>query len=149
MPTPVSRRDALKHLGAAGAAAALAPRLLFQTGAITVSGRPVEVTVFSMNATTLRLVVAPLVDGVPAPVPDDGVLDAGQFRAMPRPARASAALVRVAAGDLVVRFADSPPTFTIETAKGAPVQRITLGPNGPTTRTSSPSAASTSSCGTA
>ncbi len=50
MPTRVSRRDALRHIGAASAGLAVAPRLLFQTGPITVGGRPVEVTVWGMQA---------------------------------------------------------------------------------------------------
>jgi alpha-glucosidase/alpha-D-xyloside xylohydrolase len=134
MPNRVSRRDALKHLGAAGAGAALAPRLLLQTGAIVVDGRPVEVTVMSMNPRTLRLIVTPLVDGVPSAIVDDGVLEGPQFAKLPRAERAPAALARVGAGDMTVRFTADPPAFTIETAKGAPVQKITLSPTEPTVR---------------
>ncbi len=134
MPTRVSRRDALKQLGAAGAGAAFAPRLILQTGPITVDGRPVEVTVFSLNATTLRLIVTPLVDGVPTPVPDDGVLDAAMFAKMARPVRSPAALARVTAGGLIVRYTEDPPTFHIETSRGAPVQKLTLSPDQPTMR---------------
>ncbi len=137
MPTRVSRRDALKHLGAAGAGLAVAPRLLFQTGPITVDGRPVEVQVWEMQAlgtapAMLRLLITPLVDGVPTPVPFDAVLNAGEFDLIPPAHRTATALARVSAGPLVVRFTENPPTFHIETSKGAPVQRLTLDPNGPT-----------------
>ena len=81
MRTRVSRRDALKHIGVAGAAAALTPRLLFQTGPITVNGRPVEVSVISIGPSTVRLLITPLVDGNPTPLPDDGVLEPGRLPA--------------------------------------------------------------------
>ncbi len=137
MASRVSRRDALKQLGAAGAAAAFAPRVLLQTGAITVNGRPVEVTVVSMSPTTLRLIVTPLVDGAASPLVDDGVLEGSQFPKLPSAVRAPADLTRVVAGNLVVRF-EAPATFLIETSKGTAVQRLTLAADAPTLRFSLP-----------
>jgi hypothetical protein len=55
VPNALSRRGALKRLGAAGAAAALTPRRILQTSAIRIAGHPVEITVFSMSPATLRL----------------------------------------------------------------------------------------------
>jgi alpha-glucosidase (family GH31 glycosyl hydrolase) len=129
----ISRRDALKHLGAAGAGAALAPRLLFQTGAITVDGRPVEVSVISIGRSTLRLIVTPIVDGTPSAMADDGVLEGAQFPSQAKPFR-NAAMPSIEAGDLVVRFTADPPTFQISTAKGAQVQRLTLSASEPTVK---------------
>src|SRR5262245_3997021 len=123
MSTRVSRRDALKQLGAAGAAAAFAPRLLFQTGAITVGGRPVEVSVISLGRTTLRLLVTPLLDGNPTPLPVDGAL-VSEFPGQSKPFRS--AVPSVQAGDLTVRFTADPPTFQVSTAKGTAVQTLTL-----------------------
>ncbi len=137
MASRVSRRDALKQLGAAGAAAAFAPRVLLQTGAITVNGRPVEVTVVSMSVTTLRLIVTPLVDCAASPLVDDGVLEGSQFPKLPSAVRAPADLTRVVAGNLVVRF-EAPATFLIETSKGTAVQRLTLAADAPTLRFSLP-----------
>ena len=143
MPTRVSRREALRHLGTAGAAAAFAPRLLFQTGAITVNGRQVEVQIWVMRRLGdlppfLRLIVRPLVDGVPAPLAYHGVLNAGEYDLIPPTHRSATALARVPAGDLVVRFTENPPTFHVETARGTPVQRLTLSADAPTLRFSLP-----------
>jgi alpha-glucosidase/alpha-D-xyloside xylohydrolase len=133
MADRVSRRDALKQLSAAGAGAALAPRLLFQTGPITVDGRPVEVSVLSMSAMTVRLIVTPLVDGTPSPLVDDGVLEGPQFAKQARPFR-TAPLPAIDARDLVVRFNPFPPAFVIQTSKGAHVQTLTLSADAPTLR---------------
>jgi alpha-glucosidase/alpha-D-xyloside xylohydrolase len=138
MPTRVSRRDALKHLGAAGAAAAFAPRVLLQTGAITVNGRPVEVSVFAIGPNSVRVVVTPLVDGAPTSIPFDGALDAAMPASETRPARTAAAVPMVRSRDLLVQFTDNPPTFQIGWAKGPAVQKLTLGTTEPTLKFSLP-----------
>jgi alpha-glucosidase (family GH31 glycosyl hydrolase) len=123
----VSRRRALKQIGAAGAGLALAPIVIRgQTEAITIDGRPVEIAVTSVSPATVRLTVRPLTDGRPVPIPADGAL------AGPAPGRQAARattvrpLERVRAGNLVVAYTPNPPTLTVETQAGRAVQRLTF-----------------------
>ena len=75
MSEPISRRDALKHLGVVGAGLALHGTTLrgrFQD--IVVAGQPVELTVASLSPSTVRLTLRPLQGGRPDPVPFTGAL---------------------------------------------------------------------------
>ena len=63
MPSPITRRRALKHLGLAGAGAAVtatpgseAVAGIFrgQTTPITIAGQPVEIAIASVSAATVR-----------------------------------------------------------------------------------------------
>jgi len=127
MTEPISRRDALKHLGVVGAGLALQGSTLrgrFQD--IVVAGRPVELSVASLSPSTVRLTLRPLQGGQPEAVPYTGALaqdDPGSIRAEGRDA---SQLSRVTAGDLTVRFTGSPPTILVETLAGETVQRLTL-----------------------
>jgi hypothetical protein len=146
----LSRRDALKRLGAISAGAALGPHMLLDSPAhglrgqqadIVVAGAKVEIAVASLSATTLRLTVHPLGAAGPLPIATTGALAANSPGSLVRRTRSPAALARVRAGDLVLRFTEQPPTIHVETAAGAPVQRLTLSattprvnfllPNGP------------------
>jgi alpha-glucosidase/alpha-D-xyloside xylohydrolase len=130
MSAPITRREALKQLGAAGAAFALADNnggvIRGEVADIVVAGAPVEIAVSSLSAVTVRVTVRPLDGGRPMPVPVTGALEREDL-GIPR-ARSvdGSALTRVRAGDLVVRFTDDPPTIHIETARGEPVQRLTF-----------------------
>lgn len=67
----LSRRRMVQSLGAAlvtGAAAHAAE------GGLRVAGKEVELAITSVSAHTFRLTVAPLVDGKPGEIPDDGTL---------------------------------------------------------------------------
>ena len=127
MTEPLSRRDALKQLGAAGASVILGPRFIRgQAADIIVAGAPVEIAVWSLSATTVRLTVRPIRDGQPTPIASTGALareEPGSRRARATEPRG---VDRVRAGDLVVRFTESPPTIHIDTADGQTVQRLTL-----------------------
>ncbi|MGH7504611.1 MAG: twin-arginine translocation signal domain-containing protein, partial [Longimicrobiales bacterium] len=73
MRRPVSRRDALKQLGVAGGGLLCAGAIRGPASApIVVAGQPVEIGVWSVSASTVRITVRPLAEGVPAPVPFTG-----------------------------------------------------------------------------
>jgi len=125
MTQPVSRRDALKQLGAAGAGVVLAKRLLVGGEAgITVAGEPVEITVASLSAVTARITVRPIRGAKAVEVPVTGELVSPAIGTVARRGRSAASVARVRAGDLVVSFADGPPTLDVRTRAGALVQRL-------------------------
>jgi alpha-glucosidase/alpha-D-xyloside xylohydrolase len=127
MPEPVTRRDALKRLGAAGASLALGGGVIRGKGpAITIAGQPVEIVVTPVSPLTTRIVVRATSNE--APLADTGALVQPAFGAPVARARDAAALSRVTSGDLVVRYTTSPPTIHVEKPDGAPVQRLTLDP---------------------
>jgi alpha-glucosidase (family GH31 glycosyl hydrolase) len=124
----LTRRDALKQLGKAGAGMAVAPVVLRGQGtAFTVAGRPAEVVVASVSPATVRLTVA-AVGG--ALFRDDGALVRGAEAAAL--ARRQEAFGPVKAGDLVVRVTGAPPTLTVENQKGQIIQQIVLDAAKPT-----------------
>jgi alpha-glucosidase/alpha-D-xyloside xylohydrolase len=93
---------------------------------IVVAGQPVELAVASLSPSTVRLTLRTLQGGQPETVPSTGALvqeDPGSIRAESRDA---AQLSSVTAGNLRVRFSDSPPTVLVETLAGETVQRLTL-----------------------
>ena len=130
MSPHVSRRDALKHLGAAGAGFVLGSRILRgQSGTdIVVNGRPIEISVTSISPATVRLTLSPIAGTTPnvVPLPFTGALAQEDFGRATARSRTASALARVRAGDLVVRFTNGPPTIHIETATGQIVQTLTL-----------------------
>jgi alpha-glucosidase/alpha-D-xyloside xylohydrolase len=132
----LSRRDALKALGAGAAAALLPGGVLRGTlrGAradLVVAGRPVELVVRSLGPATVRLTLRPIADGAPVPVPVTGALVDEALGAPVRRSRDVAGLTRVRAGDLAVRVTDGPPVIHVETARGEAVQRLGLDATAP------------------
>jgi alpha-glucosidase/alpha-D-xyloside xylohydrolase len=128
----VSRRQALRDIGVAGAGLAFSGGVIRGQGTgIIVAGKPVEIAVSSVSPATVRITVRPLVDGAPAPVAVTGALESESFGAALASARAATALAQVRAGDLAVRFTDNPPTLIVETAKGEVVQRFGLSAEAP------------------
>ncbi len=122
----ISRRNALTQLAAAGAGLAAARSVLRgQAAPIVVAGRPVEIVVASVSAATVRITVLAIDGGKPQSVADDGALVGAANGSMVGRRREEFAPIR--AGDLIVRFASSPPTLQVETAKGNHVQRLALG----------------------
>jgi alpha-glucosidase (family GH31 glycosyl hydrolase) len=127
MTKPISRRDALKHLGAAGAGAILTRGVVRgQSSDIMVAGRPVEIVVSSLSPSTVRITVMPIAGGKPNAVPVDSALTPGGEGRAVATVRAFEQFKPVRAGTLTVRFTAEPPTLHIETAKGQPVQRLVL-----------------------
>ena len=124
----LSRREALKRIGTAGAGLVLARGIIRgRSSDIVVAGKPVEIVVSSLGPGTVRLTVLPLDAGRVAVLPVDGALVAeAEGRELSR-RRTSDRFDRIRAGNLTVRFTNEPPALHIETTKGAPVQQLTLG----------------------
>jgi alpha-glucosidase (family GH31 glycosyl hydrolase) len=119
----ISRRNALKHLGAAGAGVAFSGRVIGGQGTpIRVAGVTSEITVASIGASTVRIGVA-AAGGNPG-VPDDGaVANAASGKRIAR-AATPAGIEAIKAGNLIVRYTADPPTLHIDTAGGVAVQRL-------------------------
>ncbi len=127
MPDSLSRREAIKQLTAVSAAAAFGPEIIRGLAAdIVIAGKPVEIEVASLSPVTVRLTIRPIEGGKPTAVPDTGELIKDAIGKTVAHERAAAPLSRVKAGELIVKFTDSPPTLIVETAKGEPVQKLTL-----------------------
>jgi alpha-glucosidase/alpha-D-xyloside xylohydrolase len=123
----VTRREALRQLGSAGAGVALGGGLFRgQAGDITIAGKAVEIAVSSLSPATVRIVVSPIDAGRPAPVPVDGALAQPGAARQIGAARTSDAFKPIRAGNLTVRFTAQPPTILVDAAGGAQVQRLTL-----------------------
>ena len=131
MPPLLTRRDVVKHFGAAGITALVPTAILRgQAGDIRVAGQPVEIAVTSLSPQTVRLTIAPVGARV-VDVPLNGGLvnpKAGRVEAR---TRNPSGQKPVRAGDLVVRFTADPPTLHVETNRGAIVQKLTLNPDSP------------------
>ena len=86
---------------------------------LKIGGKEVEVELASASAHTIRITVRPVIDGKPAPIPDDGTLVQTTF--------GSALKARTAKlGDLHVTFSAEPLGISIATTSGEPVQRIQI-----------------------
>ena len=127
MHNPLSRREALKRIGATSAGFVFARSVIRgQSSDIIVAGKPVEIIVSFLSSSTVRLTVLPIEGGRTVGVPADGaVVKEGEGRALAR-RRARERFDPVRAGNLVVRFAADPPTLHVETSGGGPVQRLML-----------------------
>ena len=130
MPERPSRRNALKQLAAAGAAAAFSPVVIRgQATPIRVAGMPVEIAVASISPVTVRITVAAIVGT--GGVPDDGALVAAAEGKPLARRRTSEAFTPVRAGNLTVRYTADPPAIHVDTIKGQPVQRLVLSADEP------------------
>ncbi|HKO15021.1 MAG TPA: TIM-barrel domain-containing protein [Gemmatimonadaceae bacterium] len=134
MTDPVSRRDALKQLGAVGAGLVLGgSRSIRRADSIVVGGRQVQVAVASIGPRMVRISLRPVVPEGVLPVPPTGELTERASTAAPeRTGRTVATLGRVRAGQLVVSFDDQPLVVRIEHAHGALVQALTFDAVSPT-----------------
>ncbi|HEX5439134.1 MAG TPA: TIM-barrel domain-containing protein, partial [Gemmatimonadaceae bacterium] len=128
MTDGLTRRDVLKSLGCAGAGALLGvqltPEAAHARGALTLRGRTVEIVVTPASASTVRITIAPLVNGAPQPVPQDGSL-VRQVLGTPVARIASlSALQRVRAGDLIVTLSPNPLTVRVDSQDGRTIQQL-------------------------
>ena len=132
MTDALSRREALKQLGVAGAGVMFGPRFIRGAAAdIIVAGSPVEIAVWSLSATTVRITMLPIRNGQPASIASTGALASPAPGSRRGRAREPRGVGRVRAGDLVVRFTESPPTIHVESADGREIQRLTLSADSP------------------
>jgi alpha-glucosidase (family GH31 glycosyl hydrolase) len=128
MTKPISRRDTLKSLGSASAGALLMPGrgAHAQPSDIQVAGRPVEISLTSISAQTVRLSLTPLANGQPRPIPQDGSL---LSQGWPAPLARVAALPRertVRCGALSIKLAPEPLTIRVEASGGRLVQQLRI-----------------------
>jgi alpha-glucosidase/alpha-D-xyloside xylohydrolase len=125
MPRPVSRRQALKAIGAAGAGFTIAPvSLRGQTAPIVVAGKPVEIAIASVSPATVRITVLPIVGSAAQQLPSDlALVPAATGKPLQR---VRTAFSPVRAGNLMVRFTGNPPTLRIDNQKGETVQTLVL-----------------------
>ena len=122
MPDHLTRRDAIKRLGSAGAAVALGGTIRGQTTPIRVAGMPVEIAVAAISPSTVRITVAAVVGT--GGVPDDGALvAAAEGRVMAR--RRTSPIGAVSAGNFIVTFTDDPPALHVAARGGRAIQRFT------------------------
>ncbi|HUP02675.1 MAG TPA: TIM-barrel domain-containing protein [Bryobacteraceae bacterium] len=122
------RRDLLRHasagavlLGGGHAGAAVPLRL---------GGEDMEIRIFSVSASTVRLTVQPVRAGKLTEIPDDGALARQSWGAPAATFRGQAAERTVHAGGLRVRFTPDLLALEVQTAEGAAVQRIAIDPDG-------------------
>jgi alpha-glucosidase (family GH31 glycosyl hydrolase) len=126
MHKPISRRQALKHFGSAGAGALLGPTLSQEGDDILIAGQAVEVAVAPVSEHTIRLSFVPLEKGKPRAIPYDGALVQQTWSA---PVARLSKLGRdrsVSCGKLLVRLSPDPLTIRIEDADKRLVQQFRL-----------------------
>ena len=133
MTDEIGRREALKRIGAAGMSIHASTAALSSAGSpaapIVVAGQPAEIRVATLSASTVRITILPLGEEN-ARVPFTGALaneNAGELRIR---ATDASQLTRVRAGDLVVRYAATPPTIHVE-RQGKTVQRLAFDADAP------------------
>lgn len=131
MARSISRRDALKQVGVAGAGLVFAGAIRGRAAPIMVAGRPVEIAVWSVSPVTARIIVHPTGGGGgTAGVPVTGAL---VEEALGSPVAAGAEAgepAGVVAGDLVIRYDAERSAIDVETRAGERVQSFTLGAEG-------------------
>ena len=132
MTDRISRRDALKKIGSAGAGFVLAGQVISgMQSDIVIAGQLAEIAVSSLSNATVRITVRPLEAGRALPVPATGALVQEEFGPALARTRDGSGLSRVRAGDFSVRYSDGPPTIAVTTPGGQEVQRLVLDASAP------------------
>ena len=117
-----SRRQILKNVGAG---ACLVPAALAQSR-LQVAGSDVEIQISPVSPRTVRLTVVPLQTGTAVAVPLDGSLVRTSWGAPAVKLRGLSREQSLRLGDLRIRIAPAPLSFTIQNAKGEAVQHLKL-----------------------
>ncbi|HEY3454396.1 MAG TPA: TIM-barrel domain-containing protein [Bryobacteraceae bacterium] len=121
-----NRREALKSIATAGAGALLAGDAgLAEAAPIQIAGRPIEVTITAATPQTVRIVIQPIENGQPVPVPQDGALVKPDWGAPALRWRPIAGSRRVKCGGLTVEVSARPFAIRV-TRKGRVVQELKL-----------------------
>jgi alpha-glucosidase/alpha-D-xyloside xylohydrolase len=123
---PISRRTALKGLGAVGATTLVgsADAKAAQDGGLKVAGRAVEVSVTSVSPQIVRVSVVAIEDGKPQPIPSDGSLVKLDWGAPVLKTTSLTEARTVVCGDSRVTVSADPLTIRIEANDGRLVQRL-------------------------
>jgi alpha-glucosidase/alpha-D-xyloside xylohydrolase len=124
----LSRRRMVQSLGAAGAALVTGGAAQAAETGLRVAGQEVEIALTSVSPHTFRLTVAPVVNGKPGEIPDDGTLLQTAFGAPAARFHGVARAQIVKLGDLRVAFTPDPLAFAIETSKGEKIQHVRIDP---------------------
>ena len=131
MPDSLSRRDAVKRLGLAGAGVLVGARLhRFAPPGFRVAGHDAEALVSAVSNDTVRLTVRSIEPGAP-PVTETGALARDPIGTAVGGMRDAVLPWRVRAGDLTVEITDGPPAIRVLDRSGALVQRLGLDAQAP------------------
>ena len=125
MSSRITRRQAVRQIGLAGAGLAVSGGVLRSQspGGLIIAGTATDIAVFAVSPITARITIRPIADGAPAPIATTGHLAQETFGTPVAQARTAAPLNRVRAGQLVARLTEGP-ALVVETLAGAPVQRL-------------------------
>ena len=125
MTRPYDRREVLKTVGGACAAAFLLPgESEAAEPGLRIAGRDVEVQIVSVSEHTFRLSILPIQEGKVDTVPDDGSLVLASSDSPITKIRGETSPQTVKSGNLTIQVAINPLTFTIVTSKGETVQQL-------------------------
>lgn len=114
----MNRREALKRVGAAGAA-------LLVPSQQKAAGDDVEIQITPVSPNTFRLTVLPIKDGQLAPVPTDGSLVQTSWGTPVAKLRSGARAQKIKCGDLRIDFIPDPLTFAIERVQKIEIDKDT------------------------
>ncbi len=136
MTKPVSRRDALKGLGSAGANALIAtqlPRLLplpvplpRPTPELRIGNTPVELSISPVSPHTVRISAVGLTNGSPEPLPHDGSLAQPSWGPPASRLTTLERETRITCGELTLRLAPDPLSITIHDRHRRLVQHLRI-----------------------
>jgi alpha-glucosidase (family GH31 glycosyl hydrolase) len=126
MPDLLSRRAAMKRLGAASVGTLVGSTVLRGRRAdIVVAGKPVEIAISSVATATVRIVVRAIENGRTIDIPVDGALTSGADGKTLASRRVTDSFAPVRAGNLTVKVTGDPPVIQVDGPNG-PIQKLTL-----------------------
>ena len=123
-----NRRQALKTIATASAAAMLPRILRAEQQTLQVAGRELEIQITSISDSTFRLTLLPIQNGRARLIPDDGSLVRRDWGAPLATLRANVGKRDVKCGALTVHINSDLLAFDISDAAGQPLQQLTLDP---------------------
>ncbi|MGH9727439.1 MAG: TIM-barrel domain-containing protein [Candidatus Acidiferrales bacterium] len=118
------RRQVLKGMSAACAAFLLPERQAGAEDVLRIAGQNVEIQIGSVSKHTFRLSILPVNDGHVGTIPTDGSLVRESWAAPVAKMRGVSSARTVKCGDVNVRIASSPLSFTVESPSGEQIQKI-------------------------
>lgn len=125
MAKSVNRREVIRTIAAASAAAMLPRSAMGDSAPLEIAGLRVEVQITSVSPRTVRLALLPVERS--RAIPDDGSLVKSNWGA-PTATIRDAKPATIRCGDLQVKTSFGPLTFTILDRAGTEIQRITVDP---------------------
>ena len=124
MTTRYNRREAIKTLAAASAAAVL-PRSA-GSSTLNVVDREIEIRITSISSQTFRLTLLPIANGRTGSIPSDGSLVRTDWGPPAATIRAIERQSKLKCGELEISISANPLTFTITDQKGGTVPRLRI-----------------------